>query len=125
MGQGADQQDCNCHAGCGQQAHREEASSQLREVEREGGLEDQAGYERQENHVGADARELPARKKSDHDAGGRQHHGIRQHRRAPRDEAEQCCERADQDEQQQKSLLWRHSSRLMPSRAAFTSMPSF
>ena len=98
------QGDANRH----EQADREQAALKLREVERQGRLEDQARHECDQKNVAADPRKRCAGQQADHDARQGQHHRVGQHPRAPGHEAEQCGQASDEDEQQQESLLSAH-----------------
>ena len=123
MGQATDQDHCHPDPRGGQQRDRYESPPELSQVDREGGLEHQARHEREKDEVAADAGELTAGQQADCDARRRQHHGIRQQASAPRHKAKHGRECADQDEQEQEALFGGQSSSVMPSRAAFTSVP--
>ena len=124
MRQCPDEDHRECHAGCCQQPDREQATSQLGQVQGQSRLENKPRYEGQEYHVGADVAQSPARQQSDDHACRGQHHRVRQQSRALRHQAQHGGQRADQDQEQQKALLRAHSSTDMPSRAALTSTPS-
>ena len=111
MGQGPDQEDCQGDADRREEADRQQAASQLRKVESQGGLEHKPGHESQKDHVRADVRQLLAGKQPDNHAGRREHDRVRQHPRPPRDKTQHGGQRADQDEQQQEALLGCHSTR--------------
>ena len=114
MRQRSDQQDRQGDAHCHEQANRQQAPPQLGEVERQCRLEDQAGHEGDQENVPSDAGQRCARQQADDDARQGQHHRVGQHSRAPGHEAKNGGQAADQDEQQQESLLSAHGSVTAP-----------
>ena len=118
VGHRADQQDRQEHAHRGQQADGHDPTPHLLEVERQRRLEDEPGYEGEQDQVGPDRRQAKApcqwTEEADQDAADRQQHGIRDGRGGARDETERGRRRPKHDQEEKKALGAAHQDGRRP-----------